>query len=193
MKIEVFTIGSYRTNCYMAWAEGSDSCIVVDPGYEPEYLLEQLRLLRKKPAAILITHGHFDHVGAVKMMAAETGCPVYIHDAEHTLPQAITAGDLGDTLPYPDRFSLAGIEISILHTPGHTPGSVCLIMEDTMFSGDTLFAGSCGRTDLPGGSWETICRSLAALRDLPEDYRVLPGHGDDTTLSHEQKFNPYLR
>ena len=109
------------------------------------------------------------------------------------MPQAMTAGPLYATDDYPDRFTVAGMDFLTLHTPGHTPGSVCLIVEDAMFSGDTLFAGSCGRTDLPGGDWATIQASLHRLRDLPGDYRVFPGHAEETTLSQERQFNPYLR
>ena len=193
LKIHTLTLGLFQVNCYIVHKEDCDRCLVIDPGYDAGKILQYLEDNNLQPEAILLTHGHFDHVGAVKALAKETACPVYVRDEEHTMPHALTAGDLGDTIHYPDTFSLAEMDISVLHTPGHTPGSVCLLMQDAMFSGDTLFAGSCGRTDLPGGNWATIQNSLHLLRELPGDYRVFPGHGEETTLSFEKKTNPYLR
>ena len=109
------------------------------------------------------------------------------------MPHTITAGKLYATDDYATRFSVAGMNVTVLHTPGHTPGSVCLIVEDAMFSGDTLFAGSCGRTDLPGGDWATIQSSLRRLAELPGDYRVFSGHGESTSLTLEKRMNTYLR
>ncbi len=194
MELRVFTIGSYRTNCYMAWGDGSDSCIVVDPGYEPEYLLEQLRLLRKKVAAILLTHGHFDHIGGVKTIAEETGCPVYIHANDLCLNPRLTGGDVYHTHTYGegDTLELAGLTLQVLHTPGHTPGCVCLVCGDVMFAGDTLFAGTCGRTDLPYSDPAQMRTSLDRLAALEGDYRVLPGHGSGTTLNEERMLNPFM-
>ena len=195
MKLEVFTVGSYRTNCYMAWNEGSDSCVVIDPGYEPEYLLEQLRLLRKTPAAILLTHGHFDHVGGVKTIAQETGCPVYIHRADVNLHPHLTAGEIFHTHTYDegDTLELAGLALQVLHIPGHTPGCVCLLCGDVIFAGDTLFAGTCGRTDLPHSDPSLMRTSLARLSALEGDYQVLPGHGLGSTLETERRTNPFLQ
>ena len=195
MEIRTFPVGSYQTNCYIVWNDDSDSCIVIDPGYEPEYLLEQLRLIRKTPAAILLTHGHFDHVGAVKAIASETDCQVYICDAELVLQPQFTGGILSYTHTYGDgdTLLLAGLTLNILHTPGHTPGSVSIVCNDAIFSGDTLFAGTCGRTDLPGGDYNTILRSLKRLADLPGDYQVLPGHGPSSTLDVERRTNPFMQ
>lgn len=195
MEIRVFSVGSYRTNCYMAWGTGSDSCIVIDPGYEPEYLLEQLRLLRKTPAAILLTHGHFDHVGGVKAIAEEAGCPVYIHEADTQLNPRLTGGEVYHTHTYDegDTLELAGLTLQVLHTPGHTPGCVCLLSEDVMFAGDTLFAGTCGRTDLPYSDPSQMRTSLKRLAALEGDYQVLPGHGHGSTLEVERKTNPFLQ
>ena len=192
LKIHTLTLGLFQVNCYIVHKENATSCVVIDPGYDEKKILQFLWEHALQAEAILLTHGHFDHVGAMKALAIELDCPVYIRPEEHTMPQALTAGPLGDTVTYPDRFSVAGMDFSVLHTPGHTPGSVCLLVEDAMFSGDTLFAGSCGRTDLPGGNWNIIQNSLHLLRDLPEDYRVFPGHGEETTLSYEKKTNPYL-
>ena len=193
LKIHTLTLGLYQVNCYIIHKEDSDRCVVIDPGYDAPAVLRFLEEHGLHLEAILLTHGHFDHVGGVKELAADTDCKVYIHDLERTMPEAMTAGPLYATNTYPDRFSISGMDVLVLHTPGHTPGSVCLIIEDAMFSGDTLFAGSCGRTDLPGGDWATILQSLNRLKELPGNYRVFPGHGEDSTLAQEKQYNPYLR
>ena len=184
-------LGAYQTNCYLVWGENSSTCVVIDPGYEPKKIAAFLAEKGLKLEAILLTHGHFDHVGGVKELAE--ACKVYVHELEHTMPPALTAGKLYATDSYPENFEIAGMRFTTLHTPGHTPGSVCLLVEDAMFSGDTLFAGSCGRTDLPGGNWATIQDSLRRLAAIPGDYRVFPGHAEATTLSQERLYNPYLR
>ena len=195
LKIDILTLGLYQTNTYIVHAEESKSCYIIDPGYQPRAILNKVTALGLQVEAILLTHGHFDHVGAVRDIAADTGCPVYIHEAELTLPAPLTAGPLYYTHTYKegDRLHLAGLDFSILHTPGHTPGSVCLLCENSLFSGDTLFAGSCGRTDFPGGSWATIYASLKRLASIETDLQVFPGHGESTTLSREKQYNPYMR
>ncbi len=195
LKLQQFALGGYQTNCFVLRHGENRSCCIIDPGACPELLLAHLDKEGLALEAILLTHGHFDHVGGVRELAAETGCKVYIHAADLALPPMITAGKLyyTDTYAQGDTLELAGLRISVRHTPGHTPGSVCLMVADCIFSGDTLFAGSCGRTDLPGGSWETICASLKSLAGLQEDYRVFPGHGESTTLAQEKRYNPYLR
>ena len=195
INIRTLPLGAYQTNCYLVWGEDSSTCVVIDPGYEPDTVLDEAKKLGKEIAAILLTHGHFDHVGAVRDLAAETGCPVYLHEADLSMPPQMTAGPLYYTNTYGegDFVEKAGLAFKVLHTPGHTPGSVCLQCENALFSGDTLFWGSCGRTDLPGGSWSTIRVSLARLRDLKGDYEVYPGHGDATRLDFERKFNPYMQ
>ena len=194
MHILTMPVGAYQTNCYMVWGEG-DKCVLIDPGYEANALLEQVEKQGKTLEAIFLTHGHFDHVGAVKDIAAETDCKVYIHPQELVLPEALTAGKLYHTHTYDegDTVTAAGLTFHVLHTPGHTPGGVCLLCEDVMFSGDTLFAGSIGRTDFPGGDYDTIKMSLNRLPSLEGNYRVFPGHGEDTTLDFERRTNAYLR
>jgi glyoxylase-like metal-dependent hydrolase (beta-lactamase superfamily II) len=193
--VHTLPLGSYQTNCYLVWGDDSKTCVVIDPGYEPDTILDEAKKLGKEITAVLLTHGHFDHVGGVRELAAETGCPVYLHEAELSMPPQMTAGPLFYTNTYGegDFVEAAGLSFKVLHTPGHTPGSICLLCENAMFSGDTLFWGSCGRTDLPGGSWATIRKSLLRLADLSGDYDVYPGHGDATTLSFERKMNPYMR
>ena len=195
LNMKMLPLGAYQTNCYLVWEETSPACVVIDPGYEPDAVLNEAKKLGKEIAAILLTHGHFDHVGAVRDLAAETGCPVYLHEADLTMPPQMTAGPLYYTNTYGegDFVEKAGLSFKVLHTPGHTPGSVCLASENALFSGDTLFWGSCGRTDLPGGSWSTIRVSLQHLADLPGNYEVYPGHGDATSLDFERKMNPYMQ
>ena len=194
MNVKKLALGAYQTNCYLLW-EG-DKAVVIDPGYEPDTILRALETLGMDLSAILLTHGHFDHVGAVKELVAETGCEVYIHAAEAALPPMMTAGELYFTRTYAEGDTITpvpGMELTVLHTPGHTPGSVCLLWGDQMFSGDTLFAGSCGRVDFPGGNPQEMLRSLRRLASLEADYRVHPGHGESTTLAEEKRYNPYLR
>lgn len=194
LNIRHLTLGDYQTNCYIVWEEGSKTCCVIDPGYEPETVLDVVEDTGLTLEAILLTHGHFDHVGAVRDLAADSSCRVFLHPAELSMPKVMTAGKLiyTDTYNDGDALTLAGLTFRVLHTPGHTPGSVCLLTRDVMFSGDTLFSGSCGRTDLPKGSRTDLTRSLSKLAALEEDYRVLPGHGPASTLAEEKRWNPYL-
>ena len=195
LTIKTLPLGAYQTNCYLVYDETAATCVVIDPGYEAETVLLEAKRLGKTVEAILLTHGHFDHVGAVKDLVAETGCKVYLCENDLAMPTQLTAGPLYYTDLYGegDTVALAGLSFKVLHTPGHTPGSVCLQCEDTIFSGDTLFWGSCGRTDLPGGSWATIQKSLKRLAALPGDFKVCPGHGDSTRLDFERKMNPYMQ
>lgn len=195
MNVLTLPLGSYQTNCYILWNEGSDRCLVIDPGYPVPALDAALSKHGLTPEAILLTHGHFDHVGGVENLARRTGCKVYLHQQELTMPPELTAGPLyyTDTYGEGSKLTLAGLTFTVLHTPGHTKGSVCLLFPGIIFAGDTLFAGSCGRTDLFGGSWSEMRTSLARLAALPGDYAVYPGHGGSTTLDAERKYNPYLR
>ena len=194
LKTDVLTLGDYQTNCYILREAGEKTCCVVDPGYEPETILSFLEEKGLTLGAILLTHGHFDHVGAVRLLAAETGCRVYLCKEDLALPPMLTDGALYYTDSYQDgdTLSLWGLTIRVLQTPGHTPGSVCLLVEDSMFAGDTLFAGSCGRTDLPGGNSRAMRDSLSRLAALTENYTVYPGHGGSSTLAREKQYNPYL-
>ena len=189
---ETFPLGDYQTNCYLVRQAGQTQCVLIDPGYAADFLLDTLNAKELELSAIALTHGHFDHVGAVRDLAAETGCRVYLSGDELSLPPAITAGRLYYTDLYTDRFTAAGIPFTVLKTPGHTPGSVCLHTGSLLFSGDTLFAGSCGRTDLPGGNPADMRASLKLLAAIPENLTVYPGHGEATTLDAEKRYNPYL-
>ena len=195
LKIHTLTLGAYQTNCYIIHDEASKTCCVIDPGYTPESVLDTLEELGLTLEAILLTHGHFDHVGGVKLLASETGCKVYLCADDLSMPPMVTNGPLYYTNSYGegDVLGLAGLSIRVIQTPGHTPGSVCLITGSAMFSGDTLFQGSCGRTDLPGGSFPQIRQSLLRLGTMAGNYFVYPGHGSATTLAEEKRYNPYLK
>ena len=192
MTITTLPLGMLQTNCYIL-TEGN-RCLVIDPGDEAEKVLAFLLQQNLTLEAILLTHGHFDHVGAVKTLAAETDCRVYLCEKDLSLPRTMTAGSLYYTDFYGegDRLTLAGMTFEVLHTPGHTPGSVCLRFGEHLFSGDTLFAGSCGRTDFPGSSPSDMVRSLGRLAQLEESLKVYPGHGESTTIGEEKRYNPYL-
>ena len=203
MKIDTLCLGDYQTNCYIVRAEDSRSCAVIDPGYEAGTILAFLKEKGLQLDAILLTHGHFDHVGGVKPLAKETGCKIWMHAGDcvrmknptysffFPLAQALDAGVC--FCEDSEMIFAGGLNFTVMETPGHTPGSVCYRCEDAMFSGDTLFAGSCGRIDLPGGDRKAMLASLKLLSELEEDCRIFPGHGSDTTLSEEKRFNPYLK
>ena len=195
MQITTLPLGSYQTNCYLVSADDRTDCVVIDPGYHPEQVLLKAQQLGKTIAAVLLTHGHFDHVGGVKGIAQAVRCPVYICEEDLSMPETFTAGPIyyTDTYADGDILELAGLTFRVMHTPGHTRGSVCLCCGDAIFSGDTLFWGNCGRTDLPGGDWAAIRASLLRLSRMTGDYRVFPGHGQSTTLNDERKCNPYLK
>ena len=194
LKIHILTLGMYQTNTYIIHEENSKGCCVIDPGYEADTILRKCEALGLNVEAILLTHGHFDHVGAVRDLAADTGCRVFACAEEEQLPPMFTGGKLYVTDRYEEGtiLNIAGLYIRVLHTPGHTPGSVCLLVDDVIFSGDTLFAGSCGRTDI-GGSWTEIQTSLKRLSSLEGDFTVYPGHGESTTLAAERRYKPYMR
>lgn len=194
LNIYTLPLGDYETNCYIVSADG-ERCVVIDPGYDAFLVEEKLEALGLNCAAILLTHGHFDHVGGVRDLAATCGCAVYLRPEELTMPPQMTAGTLYYTDPYPanEQLEVAGMPFQILHTPGHTPGSVCLLTQDCLFCGDTLFAGSCGRTDFPGGDARQMTASLKRLKTLPDNLRIYPGHGAASTMAHEKKHNFYLR
>ena len=203
----MFTVGPVAENCYIARREGSDRAVVFDPGEEADRILGAVRELGVTVEAVLLTHTHFDHVGAVAPVARETGAPVYVSEIERPVLADIMrfvpfAGigpyesyEADHTLRGGERLEIAGLEIDVLFTPGHSPGHLTFSIpsEQAAFSGDVLFQGSVGRTDLPGGDWETLLSSIGTLVDsLPPETTVYPGHMGITTLGAERRTNPFL-
>ena len=195
MKLYSFPLGPLETNCYVVADEATGRCAIVDPGDDGAAVAQWLEQQQLTPAYLFLTHGHYDHVGGIADLRAEyPDLPVYVHEADIALPPQMTRGlSWTNTYGEGDTISMDGITFRVLHTPGHTPGSVCLVAGTLLLSGDTLFAGSCGRTDFPGGSWQQMLASLKKLAQLEGDYTVLPGHGGATTLQTERDTNPYMK
>ena len=198
MLIKTLPVGDLETNCYVVTNEKTLECVVIDPGDESNTILDYLESNHLTCKAIFLTHGHYDHVGAVEAVQEETGATVFMNakdDAKnmHSFRFPFTLPENGRTYDDGDVVSAAGIDFSILSTPGHTPGSVVIRAEDALFTGDTLFRGSCGRTDLDGGSMEEMLQSLRKICSLEGDYEVYPGHMDCSSLIRERSFNYYCR
>ena len=203
----MFTVGPVAENCFIFRQDGGEHALVVDPGDEPERLLAAIEDLGVDVEAILLTHTHFDHVGAVAPLARATGAPVYcpklevpvLADIMSYVPWAgfgpYESYDADETVSGGEKLTLAGFDIDVIFTPGHSPGHVTYSIpeEKAIFSGDVLFQGSVGRVDLPGGDGPTLLRSLATLVEtLDPDTRVHPGHMGLTTLGAERQTNPFL-
>lgn len=220
MFVKGFPAGSFAANCYLVAPAPGEECVIIDPGEDAAAGVDELaREFRLKPVAVLLTHGHIDHVWSVAPVCGARDVPAYIHPSDRELLTDPARGfSLGPgqelfgglTLAEPDDvrvledgdvLRLAGLDVTVDHAPGHTPGSVTFRLpgdgaaaaEPVMFSGDLLFAGSIGRTDLPGGDYQTIMRSLARVcLPLPDATVVLPGHGPQTTIGAERAANPFL-
>lgn len=197
MQIKCFPVGQLQTNCYVVMDEKNHLAAVIDPGAESGRILNYLEDNRMTVKAVFITHGHYDHTGAVVSVYEATGATVYIHALD------VNTEGVDDELRYRggdelrfykegDVIKVGNLEFHVMETPGHSRGSVTLRCEDALFTGDTLFRGSCGRTDFPGGSMPAIMGSLRRLASLEGDFEVYPGHMDPTTLERERSFNPYV-
>src|SRR5437588_12977392 len=208
MDVRMFTVGAVGENCFVARRDGADHGLVVDPGDESERILGAIEELGLRIDAILLTHTHFDHIGAVAPVARATGAPVYCPKIEVPVLADIMSYvpwpgfgpfesyDADETVEGGERLQLAGLEVDVFFVPGHSPGHVAYSIPDeqALFSGDVLFQGSVGRVDLPGGDWPTLSRSIESLVDAytPET-TVYPGHMGTTTLGRERASNPFLR
>src|SRR3954454_21115209 len=207
LEVEMLTVGPVAENCYLVRREGSDRVLIVDPGEEAERILARLEEIGGTAEAILVTHCHFDHIGAVAPVAEATGAPVYCPEIETPILSDIMAFvpwegfgpfedyEADETVAGGETLELAGLEIDVVFTPGHSPGHVTYAVrgEDALFSGDVLFQGSVGRTDLPGADGPTLLASLGTLLEtFPDETVVHPGHMGLTTLGAERATNPFL-
>ena len=185
LRMKHLSVGELSTSCYIVWDDAADTCVVIDPGAEPERIRKACE--GRKIEAILLTHGHFDHIGGVKELARD-GAEIVIHQADAPMLQSaelnvswlagmhVTAPEATRTVNEGDMLRYAGVTFNVLHTPGHTPGSVCYQAEERLFTGDTLFQFGYGRTDLPGGSMQQLAESLRRLQPLARECEIYPGH-----------------
>jgi len=198
-------VGTFAANCYLVACEETRAGVIIDPGAEARTILEMVAKEKIKVQYIINTHGHVDHVGANEEVRRALGVPLLIHEADGEMckkPHASLSAFLGKLqLAAPDRLltdgetlTVGNLTVEVIFTPGHTKGGISLLIDGALFTGDTLFAGSIGRTDFPGGSSEQIIRSIKArLLVFPDDTPVYPGHGPRTTIGEEKKYNPFLR
>ncbi len=202
MKIISMSVGLLGSNCYLVYDETMDNAAaIIDPGGDSDLILEQVKKYILDVIMILLTHGHFDHVmGVPGVLEAIPGIPVYITEIDY--PEARDGGEFGYRMgevpgvvyyDEGDTVQVGSMVFEVLCTPGHTRGSITLKTDGVLFTGDCLFAGSCGRTDFPGGSFKVIRESLKRLGELPGDYHVLPGHEGTTMLEYERRNNPFMR
>jgi len=198
-------VGALETNCYLVYSEDTLECIIVDPGADSNKIIQEIESNNLKPTAIINTHAHVDHVGANKIIKEKFDIPLCIHEADLGLLKSALQLGFGMVIgakksPPPDRFikegdilKLGKSQLKVIHTPGHSPGSISLLGEGFILSGDALFRGGVGRTDLPGGSWDELQSSIKnKILNLPSDTLIFPGHGPSTKVSLEKKSNPYL-
>ena len=205
MKIVSTTVGQLGTQCYILCDEKNSVCAIIDPGFEPDKIEKLLQSTGCVAQYILLTHGHFDHVTACNELRKRTGAKVYLHkdDAEMVTKPELNLYHylfrtgfepviIDEIIADGDSIKLGDLKITFKHTPGHTEGCVCILCDDVLFSGDTLFKGTIGRVDHPGGDLLTSIHSVKELARLTKNYRILPGHGEETTLDYERINNPYL-
>jgi hydroxyacylglutathione hydrolase len=206
MKCENLIVGPLETNCCFVYCERTQECVIFDPGAEPGKIIQAIAAKSLKPVAVVNTHGHIDHIGANREIKERFDIPLSIHQADapmlrgsHQLELALLLG--ASESPEPDAFLKEGDNVNfgedrlkVIHTPGHSPGSLSFLGDGFLLSGDTLFWGGVGRTDLPGGSWEELEASIRIkIFTLPDETIIFPGHGPLTTVKQEKDSNPYLR
>jgi len=204
MIIKKLVVGPLQENCYIVGDRKTREAIVIDPGDEPDRVIDEIKDSGLEVGAVILTHGHFDHIGAAGDIRKETGAKILMHkeDMESyalAREQAAFWGFDMDDLPQPDGFveegqeiKAGGLRFKVMHTPGHSKGGICLYGEGVLFSGDTVFQGSVGRTDFPGGSAEELRKSFKRLLGLPDDTKIFSGHGPETTIGREKKENFFV-
>ena len=198
MLIKTLPVGYLGTNCYVVTDEETRKCAIIDPGADSGVILDYIESNKLSPEAIFLTHGHFDHNLALEAVMEATGAPAYMnkkdsHMGKPNNPQSFE--NIANLRWYTegDVIKPGGLEFTVMETPGHSPGSVTLRCESALFTGDTLFRDSCGRTDFEGGSMDILLGSLRRLSALEGDYEVYPGHAESSTLSRERSFNYYMK
>lgn len=199
MKIKRIPAGVYAANCFILMDEDTKETAVIDPGGDSEDLIKAVNEMDAKVKYILLTHGHTDHTGAAVQLQEEYNAPIYISEKDYRMMEngeyiyGDVIGKVDKFLNEGDTLKIGGIEIKCIHTPGHTPGGICFMVEDVIFTGDTLFAGSIGRTDLAGGDFDTIISNIKnKLMILPDNITVFPGHGPQSSIGRERVHNPFL-
>jgi hydroxyacylglutathione hydrolase len=203
MYLEVFADNPFATNCWLLAVEGKGEAVVVDPGFSPDRVHELLAAAGKRPTAVIATHGHYDHVGSAAQFCGDD-LPCYIHEEDRlalfdpvkwgsSFPVPANPPSIVRTFVEGDVLELAGLSLRVVHTPGHTPGSVCFRAEELLFSGDLVFRGAIGRYDFPNSSAQDMFASLKRFLTMPDDLDVYPGHGEATTVGLERAANPFLR
>jgi hydroxyacylglutathione hydrolase len=204
MIIKVLPVGPFEANCYVVGSEKTGQGMLIDPGDEADEILGNVAGQKLHIVLIVLTHAHIDHIGAVKEVYDATKAPIAIHtDSAKSLAHNATNTMLGLSYPAPpnpdrllkdgDTVSVSELSFTVIHTPGHSPGSICLYGEGVLFSGDTLFREGIGRSDLPGGNYKELMASLHRLMALPPETVVYPGHGPKTTIGWEKLHNPFLQ
>ena len=205
MDYETVVVGALETNCYLVYCQKTRECAVVDPGAEAQKIFRIIYEKNLKPTVLINTHGHVDHVGANKDIKEKFNIPLYIHASDSPMLDKVQQSELSFFLgaknsPSPDHFLQDGDSVEVgksflqvIHTPGHSPGSVSFLGDGFLISGDTLFCGGVGRTDFPGGSWEELRNSIKnKILNRPDETIILPGHGPSTTVEREKNSNPFI-
>jgi len=202
VNVRRLTLGPLDTNCWLVDDGAGGPVVVIDPADEPRAILDAVG--SQQVAGVVLTHGHFDHLAAVREVVSATAAPLLVHEADagaitsaHGTGGALFGFDVSApaadrVLREGDRVEAGTLSLEVLHTPGHTPGCICLYADGHLFSGDTLFSGSIGRTDFPGGDMVAMRRSIARLAGLPDGTRVHPGHGPETSIARERRVNPFF-
>ena len=206
LKVNQYVVGPVQTNCYFAINDETKEVLIIDPGANPKQLAERISTEGVKPVAILLTHGHFDHIYSVDYVREKYNCQLCIHENDALcltdsyknanklfFNEDLTFNPADWLISDKDKLSLGELQIKVIHTPGHTEGCVCYLVENALICGDTIFDRSVGRTDLPSGNTKVLYESLRKIKTMDESIRLYPGHGSITTIKEQKQSNPYLK